>query len=116
MEPLDLKNKTVKILKSRGAKIGIIVLTPLLVMVLVVLSWAHQYATGVLAGFSTSDALVAAFDRNTLVYGQNGDLITELHAEINRIPVALKESLSMFKSLVAMDQRYYSHRGGPQAP
>ena len=97
MELLELKNKTAKIFKSRGTKIGIIVLAPLLVLALLVVNWAHLYAVGVLAEFSGSDALVAAFDRNTLVYGQNGDLITELHAEINRIPLTWRESRTMFK-------------------
>lgn len=113
MELLELKNKTAKIFKSRGTKIGIIVLAPLLVLALLVVNWAHLYAVGVLAEFSGSDALVAAFDRNTLVYGQNGDLITELHAEINRIPVDLERIPDhVQKAFVAIeDQRYYSHRG-----
>jgi hypothetical protein len=63
MELLELKNKTAKIFKSRGTKIGIIVLAPLLVLALLVVNWAHLYAVGVLAEFSGSDALVAAFGR-----------------------------------------------------
>jgi len=107
------EEKTTKILKSKVIRAGIIVLAPLLILVLLVMGWAHFYARGVLSDFSSSDTLVAAFDRNTIVYGQNGDLVTELHGEINRIPVALEKIPGhVQKAFVAIeDQRFYGHRG-----
>lgn len=113
MELLRLKNKIVKTLNNRRIKIAAVILGSLLVPAVLLIGMAYLYTGRVLSDFSGSEAVAVAFDQNTFIYGQNGDLITEIHGEINRIPVSLDRiPVHVQKAFVAIeDQRFYSHHG-----
>jgi len=77
------------------------------------LIWGYFYADGVLADFSSTKALSTVFDQNSLLFDENGDLICEVHGEVNRIPVPLNQVPDhVQKAFVAIeDERFYSHSG-----
>lgn len=78
-----------------------------------VLIWGYCYANWVLAGFSSTKAVSTVFDQNSFLYEDNGNLICEIHGEINRTPVALGQIPDLVqKAFVAIeDERFYSHSG-----
>ncbi|MCG9967105.1 PBP1A family penicillin-binding protein [Pelotomaculum terephthalicicum JT] len=84
----------------------ILALTPVLI-------WGYCYANWVLAGFSSAKALSTVFDQNSFLYDENGNLICEIHGEINRTPVSLSQVPEhVQKAFVAIeDERFYSHSG-----
>lgn len=78
-----------------------------------VLIWGYCYANWVLAGFSSTKAISTVFDQNSFLYEDNGNLLCEIHGEINRTPVTLSQVPDLIqKAFVAIeDERFYSHSG-----
>ena len=76
------------------------------------LFWAHIYSSSVLSDFSGSKA-VTAFDQTSFIYDQNGNIVSEIHGEVNRVPVPLEKiPHHVQKAFVAIeDERFYSHHG-----
>jgi len=77
------------------------------------LTWGHFYATRVLAGFSGTSVTAAVFDQNSLLFDDSGNLICEIHGEVNRTPVPLNQvPAHVQKAFVAIeDERFYRHSG-----
>lgn len=75
--------------------------------------WGYSYANRILDGFSNAKALSTIFERNSFLYEENGDLLCEIHGEINRTPIPLNQvPLLVQKAFVAIeDERFYKHRG-----
>lgn len=75
--------------------------------------WAHVYANSVLSVFSEAKFRTGVFVQTSFLYDQNGELIDEVHGEINRIPVQLEKIPEHTqKAFVAIeDERFYSHHG-----
>ncbi|MDD4168777.1 MAG: PBP1A family penicillin-binding protein [Desulfotomaculaceae bacterium] len=75
--------------------------------------WGYYYANQVLADFSGEKADIDVFDQNSVLYGDNDNLIYEIHGEINRTPVPLEQIPEhVQKAFVAIeDKRFYDHRG-----
>lgn len=76
-------------------------------------SWGYFYADGVLSDFTGAGTVTALFDQTSFLYDQSGNLISEIHAEINRVPVPLEKIPDhVQKAFVAIeDERFYSHPG-----
>lgn len=100
-----LWHKTFKVF-SFISLLFILFITPFLI-------WAHLYAGKVLSDFVSVKTVAGLFDQTSFLYGQNGSLITEIHGEINRVPVPLdKIPDHVQKAFVAIeDERFYSHHG-----
>lgn len=75
--------------------------------------WGYLYAQKTLVGFSTARALSTTFDHNSFLYEENGDLIAEIHGEINRAPVPLSQVpyVTQQAFIAIEDERFYRHRG-----
>jgi len=94
-------------------KAAILIFTPFLVFAVAFLIWPHLYAGRVLAGFSGAGAGAAAPGQTTFLYDHNGNVTSEVHGEINRVPVPLEKIPEhVQKAFVAVeDERFYRHHG-----
>ena len=85
----------------------------LIVAAIPLVIYGYNYANDVLDSFSAQKALSSSFASNSFIYEDNGDLLFEVHGEINRTPVSIsKVPLHVRRAFVAIeDERYYKHRG-----
>lgn len=70
------------------------------------------YASSVLSGFAGMESL-AALDQTSFLYDQNGNILTEIYDEMNRVPVQLGQiPLHVQRAFISIeDERFHSHHG-----
>ena len=104
---------TVKKRLNRLAKIFLYSIILIFIALTPVVIYGYSYANGVLDGFSVQRAFTSSYDANSFIYEDNGELLFEVHGEINRTPVPIKNMpLHVQRAFVAIeDERYYKHRG-----
>ncbi len=74
---------------------------------------AYFYAGRVISAFADTKDTTALFDQTSFIYGENGDVIKEIHGGINRVPVPLEKiPIHVQQAFVAIeDERFYKHFG-----
>ncbi|OPY58423.1 MAG: Penicillin-binding protein 1F [Pelotomaculum sp. PtaU1.Bin035] len=95
--------------------VKIIMFIPLLfiLMAMPFLTWGYFYANRVLSDYPSKSSVSDVFDRTSSLYEENGNLLSEIHGEVNRTPVPLYIIPAYVqKAFIAIeDERFYSHSG-----